>query len=384
MQRGAVRPVLRAARGAAAPCPALRRRRCRGPPPARAAPESIRDFIAREAPLRSLDGSFRERPLEPSLQAPFLVAATLPPAEAAGADDEAAAGPLPPCPGAVSLLRLTPGQLEAAVKSGGRVVLLVAAEGAEEDDDDDGSGNGGGGSGGSGPRIAAPRGRRGGGSYCCTARVAGLLGATARVVAEARAAVQGVDAGAGLAAAAALPDRWAYMVRASAVAEAMAGGAGGQAAPRDVATAASQISDAAADLEACLRGCLRLAGALAEAAGGDGATEAAAREAEAELSTLLEWCTGGGGGGSGGDGGGGEEAAAGAEWARAERLSWAPFAAAALSELADGGAGGAGAQLRGARRGAMEATDLGERLEDALSLAGRARAALSARLALLR
>jgi hypothetical protein len=349
--------------------------------------DSIRDFIAREAPLRSLDGSFRERPLAPTLESPFLIAAALPPA---GSDDADATGPahapLPPCPGAASLHRLSEAQVAAVLASGGQLMLLVA-EAAGED---------GGGpplsAGTSAPRLAAPRGRRGGGggSYAVAARVAGLLGGTARAVGATRVAVQGIDAAAGAAQAAALPDRWCYMVRASAVAEALdaassgssgsggSGGSGGaqQGPPRDVANAAAQLRDGAAEAAGALAECRALAGRLAAAAAarGDGALEAAASEAEAEVAGVLDWALEGGGGA-----GSGAPAAAALTWQQAERLSWAPFAAAAAADLAGRRGGLATARLR-----TLEATDLGLRLEDGLEWAGRLRAALAAALALRR
>jgi len=398
------------------------RGRRRAPPPP-AASSSIRDFIANETTLRSLDGKFRERPLQPTVEAPFLVASTLPPAETSGgggAETSAAttaASPdprLPPCPGSVSLHRLHERDIAAVMESGGQIILLVCEEEEEEEDDGGSAGDALPSSGepaaaaSAVPRIAQPRGKRsGGGSYCCVGRVAGLFNGTARVVVEQRVAVQGLDAGRGRAQAAVLGDRWAYMVRAAAVQSALpaaglvaaagvssTAGAPSQPVGREVTTAVSQVADAAHEVAELLRECQQLAGALADAAAGGGQgdssgdVEAAAREAESEAGLLLDWVFAGSTA---------DSRQQSLSWEQIERLSFAPFAAAALMQLggagAGGGAGGSKAAAAAAsptealqqqRLRAMEATDVGMRLEDGLEAVGKLERRLAAMVALQR
>lgn len=365
---------------------------------------SIRDFIAQEAPLKSFDGSYRERPLEPTMEAPYLVVGALP---AAGGgerddDDKSASRSLPPLaflpavPGSVSLHALDKDRLDAVIRSGGRVLLVVVEEGRPAsvatpslEQRRQGRGVGGGGSG-------------GGGSYAVAGRVAGVLGGRARVVAERRAAVQGLDLERGVAQAAELSDRWVYMCRAAAVEGALGmgggGGAGGAAAagaaaasaapspaalPREVALAVEQARDAAREVLDDLRACRDLVAAMAEEGEGDEGGEgggAGASEAEAELSALLDWC----------DQGHDDDNLT---FAQLERLSYAPLAARQLAVLVEslqqqgGGGGGeaeAEAELAARRLAALSATDAGARLEDAAEWLSGARRRLAAVRALRR
>lgn len=383
--------------------------------------ESIREFIQREAPLRTIDGSFNERPLKPTLEAPFIILPLPAPTDDAPPSPSGQLPSLsfrPPCPGAVSLHALSQRDLESVVSNGGQIILVVA------DLDQDGGA----------PRVAQPRMRRGSsggsGSYCCAARVAGLFGGMACVVAEQRVAVQALDVKRGLAQAALLPDRWAYMVRASAVEEAVksqftasgassggaaaaaAGAAAAAAVPRDVRTAVEQILDAAQEAARMLIECRQLAAALADsaairaaaaaAAGGAGAASGAAvaaerlellaREAEAEISALLEWVFGSEADLA--DAAGSGEIMVGS-WDQIVKLSWALFAAAEVQALADAGFSASGISIDGGvlegervvrqqRLRAMEAMDLGLRMEDALEVVGKARVRLAAVLALKR
>jgi hypothetical protein len=390
---------------------------------------SIRDFIANEAPLRSLvDGAFRERPLEPTLEAPYLIAGALPQQQQQQQQQQeqdggtAAAAPLaflPPVPGGVSLHALDPARLRAVVASGGRVVLLVVEEGRPEcvaaPSSTSAAAAGGPRRGSKNSLRGSGGGSGGGGSYAVAGRVAGVLGGLARVVAEARVAVQAVEArseggggdgGAavpGTARAAELEDRWCYMCRRPAIEAALLVGAaarrrrGHEAAappqppppplPREVALAVEQARDAAREVAAELRACRELAAAMAEQQEeqeeeGKG-TSAAAADAEAELRALLEWCFAeGGGDGKGVDD---EEDEDSLSWARLVRLSYAPFAASALASLVArvspplGGGGGNGeGALAAARLRAMATTDAGARLEDAAELASGARRRLAA------
>jgi hypothetical protein len=354
---------------------------------------SIRDFIAQEAPLRAIDGSYRERPLEPTLEAPYLIAGALPPPppqeeEGGGSKRNKAPPPslafLPPIPGAVSLHALDKDRLAAVLASGGQVLLVVVEEGRPE-------------------CVAVPSasagvqrrgsggGSGGGGAFAVAGRVAGVLGGRARVVAERRVAVQGVEAplegggGVGMARAAELGDRWCYMCRASAVEEAltMASAASSErrpppSLPREVALAVEQARDAARDVASELRACRALAAAMAEDETDDDDKASAAAEAEAELAALLDWCFSGEEEQDEDD----EDAeAARLSWPRLVRLSYAPFAASALALLVarvSGSRENAEAELAALRLRAMATTDAGARLEDAAELASKARRRLAA------
>jgi len=332
------RPCCRPAAGAAVPP----RRRLHQSPAAAAGDAStsggggsglgsIRDFIAREAPLPGLDGRRREQPRAGDTTAPLIALA--------------ATG----CPGQHGLHRVPLPLLDAISASPGGLVIAAAVQGDAA---------------GGSLRPAAPP---GGSSYACLGvamgaqRLAGF--ALVRVQLTERVAVQALDASAAdapLARVSLLRDRWAYFVRAdAALAEDDASGA-------EVAAARGSCRDAGDDVLAGLRAVAQALEAAAERSEGYAECAQAWRHA-------LDWAAGGDGGGDGWALPACGPALADALW----RLSFAPFSAPA--PLSGGGGGGAEGEAEvAARAKAMAATDVGLRLEAAAERCARVRAQLAA------
>ncbi|KAF8068160.1 hypothetical protein HT031_001846 [Scenedesmus sp. PABB004] len=340
-----------------------RRQRCAAaPPPPQlgltrpvAALPSIREFIRDECPCPgAIDGRWRERPRAATVEASVVLR---PPGAVV--------------PGSRALWEVSGEQLDRIVADGGLLVVCSLL--------DDG-------------RVAAPK----RGAWSCLAAVAGLqrLGGERGLVRAQvldRVAVQALDArggaGAALAQAAVLRDRWAYFVRLDALAAHAAAaqpghpGGGGGGGDAEVPRALAQVADAVAELDGALAALAARVQVLADDAPGGGALAQALASAEAadELAGVLAWARLAGPL----DGPAGDGAADGAATdrpqllERAWRLSWAPFAAGGVAAALGRDAG-----LAAARREALEATDLGARLEQASEHAAELAAALAAAAAL--
>eukprot|EP00798_Chlamydomonas_sp_ICE-L_P024041 gene24041-9618_t len=335
---------------------------------------SIREFIASESPVLGFSGKYRERPRESTVEAALI-----------GLEDVESLV----IPGVEAVMRVEQAILDQVIGDEGQVVLSVMAPGET-------------------PTTLPPP--KGTGSYAVLAQVFGVQrlpgsseGGFVRLRAEQRVLVQAIQSGGGgedgaresalppRAQAAVLPDRWAYYVQGSAiegVLEQAQQKPGGNNQPADVRFAVASLQDVGRTPRPHPTAPIPLIpprpsknDSLTDGRGGrsvDSESSEMLAEAVDEAERLLKWCM------QRADDRGTlvavDQSGVGdvLSFTTLERLSYAPLAIAALGKFA----GVPRDELQALRAKAMEASDLGMRLESAvtfaISLANRlvARAAL--------
>lgn len=272
--------------------------------------EGISSFIAQECPVRGLDGKYREQPREGSVTAVCL---PISPAELF-------------CPGSKTVLEVEKDVLDCLIKDDGQVVLSLWDQNLP---------------------VRASK-----GSYSCLGMVTGVQRlsniARVQVVGRERVLIQAVstDRGFPRALAAILPDRWCYYVRAEAVDEALFLEPD-ETFGKDVVAAMTNVKDAAEEVVDCMNSLASLTQRLLE---NDGVGKLVAND----WPWLLDWCLG-------------EESQPNQvrelrDWCAITRLSYAPFVSLSAAQWL-------GEDLSMHRKAAMEATDVGLRLEKASEFA---------------